>query len=261
MVNAKLKQRSSRLYGTACSPSVNHFRLRIAKTCFKGFCTAGAQTGWLMGASSRATHAIEPANGDLLTPGRASRPRASRPRDVEDACFETIGAPRDTFSRKPEAAQTGRVFKSRLEGSPGQGPFPSDYADPEGPFLQAGDRAGRLDIFGADGAGLASGGSRLVMAACTVVLVASGLAAAVLWSASAPAPAPQVDAQAPIFALPSAKALPAPVKVPPLADPVTTSAIPSGAQGAGRGGYTTPVARPARIEKAGSILMIRPGGS
>ncbi|MDZ7600936.1 MAG: hypothetical protein U1A06_06140 [Hoeflea sp.] len=216
-----------------------------------------------MGASSRAAYAIEPANGDLLTPGRTARPRVSRPRDVEDACFETIGGPRDSFSRKPEAAQTGSVFKSRLEGSPGHGPFPCDYAKPEGPFPQTGDRAGRLDIFGADGAGLASGGSRLVMAACAVVLVASGLAAAALWSASAPAPAPQVDARAraPIFAPPAAKALPMPVEAPLSADSVTTSSIPAATTGTGKGGYTTPSPRPARIEKAGSILMIRPGGS
>ena len=112
-----------------------------------GFCSTEAQTGWLMGTSSRTTHAIEPGNGDLLMPERSLRPRTSRPRDVEDACFETIGAPGARFSRKPATAEIGGVFKSGLTGSLEQGPFPPDFACSDRTSRPASSSNGRLGVF------------------------------------------------------------------------------------------------------------------
>jgi len=47
----------------------------------------------------------------------------------------------------------------------------------------------------------------------------------------------------------------------PLPDQVVTSSIPVRKSQAGKEGYSAPVPRPARIERAGSILMIRPAGN
>ncbi|WP_156174621.1 hypothetical protein [Hoeflea sp. IMCC20628] len=45
-----------------------------------------------------------------------------------------------------------------------------------------------------------------------------------------------------------------------LPDPVVTSAVADKKTGPASAGFTAPKARPARIERAGSILMIRPNG-
>jgi len=262
MVNAKLKQWSRRPYGTRCSSSVNHFRLRIGKRCFNGFCSTEAQTGWLMGTSSRTTHAIEPGNGDLLMPERSLRPRTSRPRDVEDACFETIGAPGARFSRKPATAEIGGVFKSGLTGSPEQGPFPPDFACSDRTSRPASSSNGRLGVFSGKPSAHAGPGSRLALAASAFVLTVGGFAAVALWTTSTPEPVLPSEArvQAPISAPALAGGLSRSVEAPLIPDRVTTSSTPAKETETGTG-YTTPAPRPARIERAGSILMIRPGGS
>ncbi len=43
-------------------------------------------------------------------------------------------------------------------------------------------------------------------------------------------------------------------------DPVVTSSVPEKTTGVSVDGYTAPLPRPAPIERAGSILMIRPAG-
>ena len=45
-----------------------------------------------------------------------------------------------------------------------------------------------------------------------------------------------------------------------LPDPVVTSSVPVNKPNASDAGFTAPLPRPARIERAGSILMIRPAG-
>ncbi|MBU4528648.1 MAG: hypothetical protein KUA43_22660 [Hoeflea sp.] len=215
-----------------------------------------------MGASSRATHVIEPGNGDLLMPDRTRKERALRPRDVEDACFETIGAPGDRFSRKPSAAEIGGVFKSRLTGPPEQGPFPPDFACSDRTSRPASSSNGRLGVFSGKPSAHAGPGSRLALAASAFVLTVGGFAAAALWTTSTPERVLPTEAhvQAPISAPAVAGALSRSVEAPLIPDPVTTSSTPAKETETGTG-YTTPAPRPARIERAGSILMIRPGGS
>ena len=214
-----------------------------------------------MGVSSRAAQVIEPANGDLLMPDWQSRPRASRPRDVEDASFETIGRPRPAFSSKLYATETRNFFGSGTSDLAGQGPVPADYADVEPPLRQSEERTGRLNVFAGAGAAPSSGGSKFAMAASVAALTMCGLAAAALWNSGIPAPRPQIDVRAPTIAPPALKAPAAMVEAPPTLDPVATGSVPASPTVEIKSGYSIPAPRPARIEKAGSILMIRPGGS
>ncbi|MBC7283736.1 hypothetical protein [Hoeflea sp.] len=216
-----------------------------------------------MGASSREAHAIEPASGDLLMPDRIRRPRALRPRDVEDACFETIGAPGGSLSDRPSADETSGVFKSRLTRSPEHGPFPSDFACSDRISRQDAGRNGRLGVFGGEGTPLSSRGSRPSLAASALVLVMCGIAAAAFWISGdlAPASPSEARAQAPISATPAASAASNSVQAPPTPDPEVPSSVADGKAASAKSSYTTPAPRPARIERAGSILMIRPGGS
>lgn len=263
MVNAKLKSGSSRTCRAACLSSVNHFRLRIANGCFNGLCLTGAKTRWQMGVSGRAAHAIEPGNGDLLMPDRNHRSHGSRLRDVEDASFETIGGPRESFSTGSFAAARSNVFKSSLTRSPEHGPFPPDFARSDQTSWQDELPYGRLGVFSDNPSTTYFSGIGSTLAISALVLIMCGFAAIALWNSSrhASAPLPELRAQFPVSAPHAVKPLPMSVQRPLPAEPLTTSSIPAAKTAAAGSGFTTPAPRPARIERAGSILMIRPSGN
>lgn len=214
-----------------------------------------------MGVSSRTTRTIEPGNGDLLIPEQGRRPRASRTRDVEDACFETVGRSRHGFSVKSSTAENGSVFKSRLTGSPEHGPFPADFAQFDDAPRQAADRNRRLGVFGGKTTVFVAGGSRLTVVVPAIVLTVCGFAATVLWMAGSQAPEPRPQVRVHISSsVPAVAASQVSVPAPLAADPEVTSSIPVRETGRAKAGFTAPTPRPARIERAGSILMIRPAG-
>lgn len=205
-----------------------------------------------MGVSHRAAHAIEPGTADLLMPERARQPRVKRARDVEDASFEAVSAPRDVFSTRSSTVETGNVFKSRIAQPGADGPVPRDFA---AKTMAQGER---LDVFGH---AKASVRSRRSISRGTVLALAISAVAAVtaFWLASGHALVETTDTQqqssrisAPIVAMET------PAVVVP--DPVVTSSVPEKTTGVSVDGYTAPLPRPARIERAGSILMIRPAG-
>lgn len=216
-----------------------------------------------MGVSSRATRVIEPASADLLMPDRIRRASAPRMRDVEDACFETLGNPRDVFAPKTRGTDHGGVFKSRIGQLPSHGPFPRDYATPDQAAGISAEPRERLGVFAKNAQGFAAHTPGLSPAACGFVLALCAATAAAFWMAGGhvrvagrPATMTQVSA-------PPAAAMPAPpvgVKATPSPDPMTTSSITKEKTDSGNAGYWAPMPPPARIERAGSILMIRPGG-
>ena len=126
----------------------------------------GGGKGCLMGVSSRATRVIEPTAADLLMPDRIRRASAPRMRDVEDACFETLGNPRDVFAPKARGADQGGVFKSRIGQSPSHGPFPRDYASLDQAAGTSAEPRERLGVFAKNARGLAVRTSGLSPAAC-----------------------------------------------------------------------------------------------
>jgi len=224
-----------------------------------------AEKGCLMGVSGRMNHAIEPSAGDLLMPDRKRILHSSRKRDIEDACFETVDGGRNGYSKRRTGSDTAGVFKSRLTQSPAQGPFPRDFAAVDSDAGHSSDRSGRLGVFSRGQYFSATGGTRQSTATTAFVLALCTVSAAIFWMTGGHA-----LVQQPVITMQSATApaRPAPVvgarsiydKAALLPDPVTTSAIPADKSGSARAGYTAPIPRPARIERAGSILMIRPSG-
>ncbi len=241
----------SGLVGAACSPSVNHFHLRIGKRCFNASCAAGVEKECMMSVSSRATHAIEPGTGDLMIPQRNRRQHSSRIRDVEDACFEAVSAPRDVFSAGSRGGSSGSVFKTRIVHPEADGPVPRDFA------AKTKTQGERLDVFSARNSTSAAGG--IMSARMAFAVVISALAAFLaFWAAGGHALAPSAAEQQPSrVSAPAAQPIsPAAALVSP--DPVVTSSIPVPASKRSASGFTAPLPRPARIERAGSILMVRP---
>lgn len=211
-----------------------------------------------MGVSGRASFAMEPMAGDLLMPERGRRPRAVRPRDVEDACFETVGTPRDLFSGSSSKSKGG-VFKSRIAEPPAEGPVPRDYSWPEESRPMSASPRERLGIFNES---VPAARFPVPMAAPALALGLSVAVAAVIWTRNDDrlenrplAAVEQATTPARTMSAPLAASV---VKVMP--DPVVTSSVPQTKAAGNEPGFSAPVARPARIERAGSILMIRPAG-
>ena len=184
-------------------------------------------------------------------------------RDVEDACFETLGNPRDVFAPKARGADRGGVFKSRIGQSPSHGPFPRDYASLDQAAGTSAEPRERLGVFAKNARGLAVRTSGLSPAACGFALALCAVTAAAFWMAGGHAMVGgRLAAMTEVPTSPAA-AVPAPplsIKASPSPDPMTTSSIIKEKTGSGHAGYWAPTPRPARIERAGSILMIRPGG-
>ncbi|MEM5492755.1 hypothetical protein [Hoeflea sp. AS16] len=203
-----------------------------------------------MGGTSRVTHAIDPGAGDLLMPGRGRKLDAARRRDVEDACFEPVSAPRDVFSARPRDNAANGVFKSRIMQPEADGPIPRDFA---GKTMVQGKRLG---VFAGSKNGAAPRGLISPLAALALAVCAS---AAAFWMAGGHAlvlpsgsdqSASRVSAPVVSVGKPAASS----------PDPVVTSSIPAAKARTTEAGFTAPMPRPARIERAGSILMIRPAG-
>jgi hypothetical protein len=223
---------------------------------FQCFPLAEAEKGAQMSGSERTAMAFEPKAGDLLMPERRLQRRQPRMRDIEDASFEIVGG----GTHHPDArirAKSHGVFKSRIDARPDAGPFPRDFAVDE-PFAVSREAAReRLGIFRGTGALPVSrrqGTARLGFA----VMVGTA-ALAVFWMAGGHALllAPDTD----IRTSSSATVLPSDAPAPAIAtepDPVTTSSVPSKPLKSGNSSIIHAKPRPARIERAGSILMIRP---
>lgn len=213
-----------------------------------------------MGVSNRTTHAIEPGTGDLLMPDRVRKPRtAARTRDIEDACFESVIAPRDVFSMRSRGVDAGGVFKSRLTYPQADGPIPSDFAHNDHASRQSMAQRGRLGVFAGRQTIFAAGGLRSSMAASALVLAVCAVAAVSFWIVRSDALVvqPAVRLQATSISSPVVPIIDQATLSP---DPVMTSSIPVKKTRASEEGFRSPAPRPARIERAGSILMIRPGG-
>lgn len=190
-----------------------------------------------MSVSERTAKAFEPGAGDLLMPERRLQRRQPRMRDIEDASFEIVGG--------------------RAAAHPDAGPFPRDFAVDE-PFAVSREAAGeRLGVF----AGTApfpverrQGTARLGFG----VMVAAA-ALAVFWMAGGHALllAPDTEIRVSATVSPSPVSTPSPLSVAE-PDPVTTASVPPKADESANGSIIHAKPRPARIERAGSILMIRP---
>ncbi|SOE16647.1 hypothetical protein SAMN05877838_1526 [Hoeflea halophila] len=206
-----------------------------------------------MGVSHRAAHAIEPGTADLLMPERTRQPRIKRVRDVEDASFEAISAPRDLFLTRSNTARSGNVFKSRLVQPEADGPVPRDFA------VRTMSQGERLDVFSHAKATVRVG--RTISQGMLLAFLISAMAAGIaFWLAGGHAliaeagnlkQGHRISTTAQVVGTPAAV----------LPDPVVTSAVPLETPPASAGGYTAALPRPARIERAGSILMIRPAGN
>ncbi len=206
-----------------------------------------------MGVSNRATHAIEPATGDLLMPQKNRKLNVARMRDVEDACFEAVSAPRDVFSTRPRPGAASGVFKSRIAHPEADGPIPRDFAD------KTMAQSERLGVFSGSRHAFAASGLMSPMAVAALSACAAA-ALAFFWMAGGHTLVSSSGSQHPnARASTSAASITARTVLSP--DPVVTSSIPvKKAPGSGAS-FTAPMPRPARIERAGSILMIRPAGN
>ena len=263
MVNAELRCQSNRPYHATRSSSVNHFPLGFAKICLNALCTAEVKKGCLMGVSSRATRPIEPKNGDLLMPDLGRKPRLSRMHDVEDALFEPVNSPRDVFSRRFRVGENTGAFKSRLSQMPEHGPFPADFAQSQRMAPEVASPEGRLGVFGTSAAAFAFTRPRLSVSASLFALTVCAMAAGIFWMAGGHVlvgePEARIEASIPS---PQVKpALPSASPVAAIPDPVVTSSIPAKEREQPAASFSAPQPRPARIERAGSILMIRPNSN
>ncbi|MCY0148699.1 hypothetical protein OEG84_13570 [Hoeflea sp. G2-23] len=226
-----------------------------------------AEMGAAMGFSGRATQAIDPESSDLLMPDRAHKMRPARVRDVEDASFETLGRPRQVQTEPTATRDSKRTYKPRITDFPSYGPVPRDFAAPErAPDSLSTVRVGANDRLGVFAGGRASvAGSKVGRPKAGVVftLTVGIIAVAALWMAGGHALL--LEPAAPVQAL----TVTAPVAPPPLVsratllkhDPVITSSIAVLPSKPTETSIIHPKPRPARIERAGSILMIRPAGN
>jgi hypothetical protein len=213
-----------------------------------------------MGVSDRSTHAIEPKAGDLLMPERRLKAHRPRMRDVEDARFETLGGNRVKPVHIGSGPNSRPVFKSRLAAFPADGPYPRDFAPAEhtGP---SGSAVGeRLGVFG--GGAVERHSAHHAPAATAFALGVCAIAAAAFWMAGGHAlvVTPPTELQASVPGVPALAEASASIETGLDPDPVITSSIPSAQATSGASSIVHPKPRPARIERAGSILMIRPDG-
>lgn len=239
-----------------------------------------------MGVSGRTTYAIEPKNSDLLIPDHRAGRGPARSRDIEDASFEILGSARDTaftaHAQPHTRPHSRQVFKSRLTQSEPGGPFPRDFASPDpAPIIMRPEPGERLGVFGSGPSRASSAAAGLPSAGAAFALTVCAIAAAAFWMAGghslviAPSGQLQASGQTPgsiapvhgqaetgqsvtsVAAAPSDDALMTP-------DPIVTASTPAdtplaaSSSSASSGSFVDLKPRPARIERAGSILMIRP---
>lgn len=216
-----------------------------------------------MSVSDRATHAINPKASDLLMPERRMRPRQPRMRDIEDASFETVARGRMQRAGTRKGPQPRPVFQSRLtdfpNADPFAGPFPRDFAAPQAASALRAEPGERLGVFAGGGSAISA---NQPSARAAFSLMVGAVVLAVFWMAGGHALvlAPSADLQASSMAPPPASfelSAPRDLVVP---DPLVTSSVPDQTAGSDSGSIIHAKPRPARIERAGSILMIRPEG-
>lgn len=192
-------------------------------------------------------------------PVRNLRPHATHMRDVEDARFEAVAVPCDVFSTRPEGHASSDVFKSRISNPQADGPIPRDFAGTDRALRRPTAPSGRLGVFAGPRSAFSAYGLRSALAASTIALAVCAVAGASAWMTGGLAFKEQsadlmqvTSAAAPLISITDRAAL--------SPDPVVTSSVPDRKAKAVTGGFTSPTPRPARIERAGSILMIRPAG-
>lgn len=211
-----------------------------------------------MGVSNRVPHAIEPAAGDLLMPERIRRPRNARSRDVEDASFETLGNPHDLFAGRD--AQPHGVFKSQIVPPPAEGPVPRAYSPSDQAVWPVSETSGRLGVFGSRGGSAAHMYGFAIAVPMVVMMLGAMAVVELLIGSEMPAPRSASIPQSPAAIVVSSDVADVGTDIAADPDPVVTSSIPETDAQSDGPGYATPAPRPARIERAGSILMIRPSG-
>lgn len=235
-----------------------------------------------MGVSGRTTYAIEPKNSDLLIPDHRAGRGPVRARDIEDASFEILGSARDTAFTAHSQPHTRQVFKSRLTQSEPGGPFPRDFASPDpAPIIMRPEPGERLDVFGSGSSRVSSAATGLPSAGAAFALTVCAIAAAAFWMAGgyslviAPSGELQASGQTPGSIAPVHNQAETGQSVTSVAaaqsddvlmtpDPIVTASTPAdtpfsaSSSAASSGSFVDLKPRPARIERAGSILMIRP---
>ncbi|WP_394691707.1 hypothetical protein [Hoeflea sp.] len=216
-----------------------------------------------MSVSDRAAHAIDPKASDLLMPERWMRSRQPRMRDIEDASFETVARGRMQRAGTRKGPQPRPVFQSRLTDFPNAdpfvGPFPRDFATSQPTSVPRVEPGERLGVFAG---GKSAMSSSQPSAATAFAMMVGAIVLAVFWMAGGHALVltASSDLQALTAAPPPtsvADVETADVLVP---DPVVTSSVLAEAGPTDSGSIIHAKPRPARIERAGSILMIRPEG-
>ncbi|WP_139112562.1 hypothetical protein [Hoeflea olei] len=212
-----------------------------------------------MGASSRAAGTIEPANADLLIPDRPGSGAADRKRDIEDARFEPV-APAGTGGRSFSADGAGGFkagFARRTRAAPPDADL-SLHAPDAGPGTIRGERLGG---FAAMPPARSASGPKALRGLALAALGLCAFAAAAVWATAGP------DGRAPVEASRAIAGASGPPQVsteqassmPQVSsDPLTTASLPHVDRKPSAPGFSAPLPRPARIERAGSILMIRP---
>lgn len=239
-----------------------------------------------MGVSGRTTYAIEPKNSDLLVPDHRRGRGPARSRDIEDASFEILGSARDTpfmaRSQPHSKPRSRQVFKSRLTQSQPGGPFPRDFASPDpAPIIMRPEPGERLGVFAGGSSRASRESTGLPAAGAAFALTVCAIAAAAFWMAGghslviAPSGQLQASRQAPGLVAPvggqaetgqSAASIDGVRSDDELMtpDPIVTASTPAHAPieasspSVSSESFVDLKPRPARIERAGSILMIRP---
>lgn len=211
-----------------------------------------------MGVSERTARAFEPRAGDLLMPERRLQRRQPRMRDIEDASFEIVGRRGSVHPDARTGSKPRGVFKSRLDDHPDAGPFPRDFAVDDSLSVSRSAAGERLGVFAGTG-GPSPVARRQGTARLGFAVMVGTAALAVFWMAGGHAllltPDTPVRTSATVPPLPESTAVPPAVAEP---DPVITSSVPEKPLESGDGSIIHAKPHPARIERAGSILMIRP---
>lgn len=187
---------------------------------------------------------IEPDEADLIRPDLAMAETAAPSRDVEDAVFETV--------HEPRSAGVDHRAGAELSGGRPSGPV-MRHAAPIGLEVRCGKRTGvfsRIEYRSAPEQYSGLFGSVHVYTAAV-----SAMALIAFWMAGGHA----------LLVRPNAKPLshPAAVAATPAIETAAvpeTRQMPAAAAIEANGEIFRPAPHPARIERAGSILMIRPQG-
>ncbi|MDF1608051.1 hypothetical protein PZ897_07685 [Hoeflea sp. YIM 152468] len=129
--------------------------------------------------------------------------------------------------------------------------------------LRQASRTERLGVFGGDAAAGVAGRSRSSVSLPALTLAVFAVTAAAVWMAGGAASVspPRASPQVSPASLSAAATVAVTDRAALVPDPMVTASIAARPTEAVQEGFTTAAPRPARIERAGSILMIRPAGN